>query len=372
MSFLQLVLKNLFRRRSRSLLTLAGIAIGIGAVVSLSGIAAGFERSWANVYKARGTDLVVTKSIARSTMPGPFPLALKAELQKMPHVREVAGLLSDVFSVEDSPTVLVIGWEPNTSLWKHVTVTEGRWPDESSRDTVAVGTLSAEMLGKKIGDKIQIETREFTVCGIFRSAALAESGAIVMPLRAMQTLTEKEGMVNFFDIWLEPGTSPEQTQALRDSIKAKFKDLTAFDPGSVSESNLAMQIAKAMTWSVSSIALVIGAIGVMNTILMSVFERLHEIGILLAIGWRRGRIMGMILAESLLLGLVGGIIGCAIGVGAARLLERSPWVQGKLEATLDLRLFAIALLIALALGGLGGLYPAWIGARMSPARALKQ
>ncbi len=372
MSFLQLILKNLLRRRSRSLLTLAGIAIGIAAVVSLSGIAAGFEQSWANVYKARGTDLVVTKSIARSTMPGPFPFSLKSELQKLPHVREVGGLLSDVFSVEDSPTVLVIGWEPQTSLWKHVTLTEGRWPDDAARDTVAIGTLNAEMLRKKIGDKIQIETREFTVSGIFRSQALAESGAIVMPLPAMQALTEKEGMVNFFDIWLQPRTTSAETEALRDSIKAKFKDLTAFDPGSVSESNLAMQIAKAMTWSVSSIALVIGAIGVMNTILMSVFERLHEIGILLAIGWRRGRIMAMILSESLLLGFVGGIAGCGLGVAAARLLERSPWVQGKLEAALDPRLFAISLLIALALGGLGGLYPAWIGARMSPARALRQ
>lgn len=372
MTFLQLILKNLLRRRSRSLLTLAGIAVGIAAVVSLSGIASGFEQSWSNVYKARGTDLVVTKSIARSTMPGPFPFTLKAELQKMPHVREVGGLLSDVFSVEDSPTVLVIGWEPKTSLWNHVTLESGRWPDDSSKDTVALGTLSAEMLGKKIGDKVQIETREFTVSAIFRSAALAESGAIVMPLAAMQSLTEKEGMVNFFDIWLEPHTSPEETEALRSSIKAKFKDLTAFNPGAVSESNLAMQIAKAMTWAVSSIALVVGAIGVMNTILMSVFERLHEIGILLAIGWRRWRIMQMILAESLLLGLVGGVAGCGLGVATARLLERSPWVQGKLEAALDLRLLGLALLIALALGGIGGLYPAWIGSRMSPARALRQ
>jgi putative ABC transport system permease protein len=372
MSFFQLILKNLLRRRSRSLLTLLGISIGIAAVVSLSGIASGFERSWANVYRARGTDLVVTKSIARSTMPGSFPGTLKAELQKMPHVREVGAILGDVFSVEDSPTVLVIGWEPKTSLWNHATLESGRWPDDSSKETVALGTLNAEMLGKNLGDKIQIENREFTVCGIFRSSALAESGAIVMPLPAMQSLTEKEGMVNFFDIWLEPRTSPEQTEALRSSIKAKFKDLTAFNPGSVSENNLAMQVVKAMTWAISSIALVVGAIGVMNTILMSVFERLHEIGILLAIGWRRGRIMQMILAESLLLGLVGGIAGCALGVAAARLLQRSPWVHGKLEAALDFRLLAIGLLIALALGGLGGLYPAWIGSRMSPARALRQ
>jgi putative ABC transport system permease protein len=193
-----------------------------------------------------------------------------------------------------------------------------------------------------------------------------------MPLPAMQSLTEKEGMVNFFDVWLQPGTSAAETEQLRTSIKEKFSGLTAFNPGSVSENNLAMQIAKAMTWAVSSIALVVGAIGVMNTILMSVFERLHEIGILLAIGWRRWRIMQMILAESLLLGFVGGLAGCGLGAAAARLLQKSPWVQGKLEADVGLPLLGIALLIAVALGALGGLYPAWIGSRMSPATALRQ
>src|SRR6478672_10664209 len=198
MSFLQLIFKNLFRRRSRSLLTLAGISIGIAAVVSLSGIASGFEQSWANVYKARKTDLVVTKTIARSTMPGPFPASIKDELLKMPRVREVAGVLADVFSIEESPAVLVIGWEAKTSLWEHITLASGHWPDDASKDTVAIGSLGAETLGKKIGDKIQIESREFTVCGIFRSDALAESGAIIMPLPAMQALSEKDGMVNFF------------------------------------------------------------------------------------------------------------------------------------------------------------------------------
>jgi len=372
MSFLQLIFKNLFRRRSRSLLTLAGISIGIAAVVSLSGIASGFEESWANVYKARKTDLVVTKTIARSTMPGPFPASIKDELLKMPRVREVAGVLADVFSIEESPAVLVIGWEAKTSLWEHIKLASGHWPDDASKDTVAIGSLGAETLGKKIGDKIQIESREFTVCGIFRSDALAESGAIIMPLPAMQALSEKDGMVNFFDIRLEPRTPPEEIEALRTSIKNKYKDLTAFNPGAVSESNLATQVAKAMTWAVSTIALVVGAIGVMNTILMSVFERLHEIGILLAIGWRRSRIMQMILGESLLLGLVGGIAGCGLGVATARLLERSPWVHGKLEAAVDGPLLLMGLLIAIALGGLGGLYPAWIGSRMSPARALRQ
>ncbi|HEV3409479.1 MAG TPA: ABC transporter permease, partial [Chthoniobacterales bacterium] len=336
MYFFQLIFKNLLRRPLRSALTVVGTSIGIAAVVSLAGISSGFERSWAEVYRARGTDLVVTRSISRSTMPAAFPQQIKSELLQLPGVKEVGSLLSDVFSVEDSPTVLVIGWEPKTSLWNHARITSGHWPDDASEDTVAIGSLNAEMLGKKLGDKIQIEAREFTVCGIFTSPALAESGAIVMPLPAMQSLTEKPGLVNFFDVWLAPNTSAAEVERLRELIKTKFTGLTAFSPGTVSENNIAMQMARAMTWSVSSIALVVGAIGVMNTVLMSVFERLHEIGILLAIGWRRRRIVRMILMESVLLTFVGGVLGCALGALAARLLESRQWVAGKLQANVTL------------------------------------
>src|SRR5258708_11252403 len=100
MSFCTLVIKNLFRRRSRSLLTTIGIAVGIGAVVVLRRIAWGFERTWVNVYKERGTDLIVTKPASRSGMPAAFSARIKTQLQGLPHVRDASGILSDLFSIE--------------------------------------------------------------------------------------------------------------------------------------------------------------------------------------------------------------------------------------------------------------------------------
>jgi len=126
-----------------------------------------------------------------------------------------------------------------------------------------------------------------------------------------------------------------------------------------------------MSLATSLIALVVGAVGVMNTILMSVFERLQEIGVLLAIGWRRARIMRMILFESLLLSFVGGTAGCGLGLVATHMLQTSPWIRGKLEGEFSPMLLGGALLIALALGALGGFYPAWLGSRMSPMTALR-
>lgn len=371
MSFLTLILRNLLRRRSRSLLTIVGIAIGIAAVVALTSLAWGFERSWSNVYRARGTDLIVTKTITRSAMPAAFAAGIADQLRAVPKVREVAGVLTEIFSVEDSPSMVVMGWEPGTSLWEHLGLERGRMPIPTAKNELLLGSLAAEILAKRVGDRVQIETAEFVVVGIISSSALMESGAAIMPLPAMQALTERQGMVNFLDLRMTPDATPAELDQLRATIKSRFQGLTAFDPGAVAQSTAAIQIAKAMSLATSLIALVVGAVGVMNTILMSVFERFREFGVLLAIGWRRARILRMILFESLALSLVGGAAGCVLGIAAVRALQWNPWIRGKLMGEVSPALLGAAMLIALALGALGGLYPAWMGSRMSPVDALR-
>ena len=113
-----------------------------------------------------------------------------------------------------------------------------------------------------------------------------------------------------------------------------------------------------------------GAVGVTNTVLMSVFERTHEIGILLAIGWRRVRILRMILFESMLLSLVGGIVGIGFGFVTVTILQNTPVMRGKIEGYISGELLGVAILIALTLGILGGLYPAYRGSRLHPREAL--
>jgi putative ABC transport system permease protein len=370
MSFFALVIKNLLRRRMRSLLTVIGIAVGIAAVVALTSIAWGFERGWANTYRARGTDLIVAKSSNRSALPAPFPADIQPALLALPHVKDAPGTLADIMSIEDSPTIVVQGWESGSFLWDHLKLEQGRWPDPAAKNEVLLGTIAAEMLGKAVGDEIQIETTVCTVCGLISSSALTENGSIILPLGAMQALTNRPGMVNFYNLRLAVGTSAQELEQLRALVKARFKGLTAFNAGQVAQASAAIQIAKAMSLATSLIALVVGTVGIMNTILMSVFERLQEIGVLLAIGWRRARILRLILCESLVLSLAGGVVGCALGVAAVRVLQTSPWIHGKLEGEIDPPLLGVALLIALGLGALGGLYPAWIGSRMSPVTAL--
>ena len=130
------------------------------------------------------------------------------------------------------------------------------------------------------------------------------------------------------------------------------------------------QIARAMSWSTSLLAIVVGVLGVMNTMLMTVFERTHEIGILLAVGWKRRRVVYMVLCESALLGLLGGLTGVALGAVGLMVLKTTPAIRGLLEPDLSAKLFLISITIAIIVGVFSGLYPAWRSSRLSPSLAL--
>jgi len=116
--------------------------------------------------------------------------------------------------------------------------------------------------------------------------------------------------------------------------------------------------------------LIVGVLGVTNTMLMSVFERQQEIAILLALGWRRIRIVRMILLESALLGLLGGVVGIGLGVLGIQLMKSAPAIRGLLEPDLSLNLVLIAVTIAVSVGVLSGFYPAWRSSRLTPSLAL--
>jgi len=371
MSMFSIVIRNLLRRPVRSVLTLVGITIGIGAVVALTSVAWGFERTWTNTYRARGADLIVARISSRDPLPTPFPSAAVAELGRLEGVRAAAGVLTDVMSIEDSPAMLVLAWPLNAFIWDHLRLEQGRWPKEESEDVVVLGEIAAELLRKSVGDPIQVDTDSLVVCGIFSSAALAENGAVVMPLGRLQLLTGRAGKVNYANLALDSALTPEAIRDLRRTIEARPEGFKAFDATEVGQANLAVQAGKAMSLATSVIAITIGAVGVANTVLMSVFERVHEIGILLAIGWRRRRIIRMIMLESVLLSLVGGLSGVACGMLALEVLQRLPWLRGRIEMAVTPGPLGAALLLALALGIVGGLYPAWRGAHMQPTAALR-
>jgi putative ABC transport system permease protein len=369
MTFFSIVARGLMRRPVRTGLTLVGISIGIAAVVALVGISRGFESSWETGMKTRGTDIVVN-TMGSALTPKPFPDSVRDRIKPLPHIAEISSLFVDLVSIEDAEMMIVSAREWGAYTWKNLKLVEGRLPNDAREKVVVLGRTAAEVLKKKVGDPIQIETTEMSVVGIVDGGAVVENGSVILSLPLYQEISGNEGKINIIDIRATPGTTREELNGLCDKITSLVPEARAVIAGEHIRDSQAYKMIRAMSWGTSLLAVLVGVLGVMNTMLMTVFERTQEICILLAVGWKRSRIVRMVLLESALLGLLGGIVGVTLGVVGVGLLQHAPAIRGLLEPDLNARLLATSVGIAVIVGVFSGLYPAWRSSRLNPSQAL--
>lgn len=366
MTFASVVTRSLRRRPIRTSLTLLGISFGIGAVVALLGLSRGLVSSWSAGMKERGTDIVV-HNMAGSLTPKPFPAAVRDRIAQLPGVAATCTILVDLKSIETAELMIVSGREWGCFAWEDLKLVSGRMPNDANERAVVLGTTAAETLKKKAGDTLQLETEELTVVGIVNGGAFVENGSVVLSLPLLQQITGSQNQISAIDVRVTPGTNIQQLCA---KMNGTLTDTRADPAGEHISHSEGYRIINAMSWGTSLLAVIVGVLGVMNTMLMSVFERKQEIAILLAVGWKRLRIVRMILMESALIGLFGGIVGVILGLVAVKLLQTAPAIRGMLEPDLRPVLMIEAVVIAIVVGVLSGLYPAWRSSRVEPSLAL--
>lgn len=380
MYFVTFILKNLARRKFRSALTVIGVAVAVGAVVALLGISDGFERAFASLYLQRGVDILVVRAGKTERLTSYLDERIADRIRQLPQVEGVMGGLVDAIGMEESgmTAVPVQGWYADSPLFDAVKVVSGRRfrPDESH--VVMLGSVVARNAGKKVGDRLSLYGEDFEVIGIYESFNVFENGSVVINIRDLQKLLGVPNKVTGFQVVVKDMPDKKavidqltkQIEALTDD-QGRPLPLSAMPTEKYVSSTSQLRLVKAQTWITSAIALVIGSIGVLNTMVMSVFERTREIGILRAIGWRRGRVVRMILLESLVLSVAGAVVGIVGGVALTRGLSRLPIAAGYVEGSVAPSVMATGFYIALVVGLAGGLYPALRGARLLPTEALR-
>ena len=154
-------------------------------------------------------------------------------------------------------------------------------------------------------------------------------------------------------------------------IEAVEDDLTVSKSSEYEASQDWSLYLQGFAWGVAAIAILIGGLGMMNAMVMSVLERTREIGTLRAVGWSRGRVVALILGETVVLSLIGGLVGIGMGVGFTEMAARAPGIGGLLEGVYSAGLFVQGLVTALGLGVVGGAYPTWVAANLQPVEALR-
>ena len=369
MTFFTFVTRGLTRRPVRTGLTIVGIAIGIAAVVALVGISRGFETSWQTGMKSRGTDIVVS-NMGRGLTPKPFSATVVERITPLPHVAETCALLVDLISVEKADMMIVSARQWGGFSWKNLKLVSGRLPNDAAERAVVLGKTAAEVLGKKVGDTLQLETEELAVVGIVDGGAVVEDGSVILSLPLLQEITGNQGKINNIDLRVTPRTTKEELTRLCAQITGLVPEARAVIAGDHIRDSQAYRMISAMSWGTSLLAVLVGVLGVMNTMLMTVFERTQEICVLLAIGWKRSRIVRMVLWESALLGFLGGVGGVLIGVVGVQLLVTTPAIRGLLEPELNPQFLVMAVAIAVVVGVVSGVYPAWRSSRLTPSHAL--
>jgi putative ABC transport system permease protein len=363
--------KNLWRRRLRTLLTLCGISMAIGAYVALVGFSRSFEGEWMRLYSSSGTDIAV---VEKNFLNSQINESLYGKLRAVPVVEQAAPMIFNLMDITTEVNAIAFGWLDDTYEFNSLTFESGgRF--QNNKPEVILGSLLAKNLNKKVGDTLTLQGSPFTVVGIFHGGTALEAGAVILPLDQMQQLTSMQGKVSGFHVRLRPapaGEAPDQyLKSAQAEIEAALPGLNAQLASDRASNNQFVDLAHAVAWGTSAIALAMGILGIANTMAMSVFERTREIGILRAIGWKSARVMLLIEAEAAVLGLAGGILGIGVGWGGLQLLSLVPKTNVLVHTSLTPAHLIQSMVISVLSGLIAGAYPAWRGSHLSPVEALR-
>jgi len=381
--------KNLTRKKIRSLLTIGGVAVAVAVLISLLGFDNGYQQSLGENIDRMGYQLLVT---AKGCPYEAATLMLKGG-GGLRYMEE--GVLETIAADERidkiTPQLVSSVFDPNRldgqggfALYMGITGSylelkpwstfqEGGWFSGTEADEVIMGYEAAEVEQRTVGDEVYIPSvdKVLKVVGIFKRTGTQDDGIIFMPLQTAQQVFSLPGKLTGVGIKLK---DLHEMAAFEEDMY----DLPGIQVISLAQVrgtilNL-ISSAKVMTSSVALIAIVVAAIGVINTILMSVFDRTREIGVMKALGASRLGIFKLVWNETILICLFGGLAGIVLALAGSGFVESIlksvlPYAPSGRLVIINPGMLAGALAGAIILGIIAGIYPAWRASSMVPVEA---
>jgi len=368
--------RSISRRKFRSALTTLGVVIGISTIVSLMTLGYGMRHQVeTTLNEILGAGIIVSSSGGGVDIPE----YVQSFILQVPGVNECVPVITTMMKMGEEP-ILTVGIDPDQALkLYHVTLEEGEIPEKEEGDAVVIGVSTASRFGIKVNDTVTLsptsggKSKTFKVVGLLRSVGAGEMDiGCFMSLESAQELLGKEGYVSAFLVRLQdPQLGEEVEQALKQMFpKAEITRQEEL----MRQIDRIMSIINGVLLALAAISLGVGGLGILNTVMMSVHERRREIGMLKAVGAERWHVLLLFLSEALIISLIGGGIGCGLGLAGVYLIQWFVSTLG-LELTIPLLIspsvLATAILIAAGIGVIAGLYPSWQAANVPPVEALR-
>ncbi|HJO90726.1 MAG TPA: FtsX-like permease family protein [Anaerolineales bacterium] len=361
-----MIISNLWNRKTRTVLTILGIAMGVAAVVSLSALGEGMASGMEEIFTSSDADLMVAQKDAMMVLFSKVDESIAADIERIPGVVEVTGTVINIVQMDTVPYFIVTGEDTRGFGMAHYRIIAGG--PILQRKQILIGKLAAESFDKDVGEAFRLEGSTYRVVGIYETGTSFEDGGAVMSLSDAQRLFDQRYQVSYFNLRVNDKT---RIDAIRNEIENRWPKLAATRSGEQTRQTEMLGMYRSFGFYMGIFAVLVGGLGMMNSTLMSVFERTREIGVLRAIGWRRRRVIVMILGESLIVALLGGVVGVGVGYGLTEAIKLSPAVSSMLSGAYTIDIFVRALGLSIGLGILSGLYPAWRASKLLPAEAMR-
>ena len=397
--YFKIAIKNLRTRQLRSWLTILGIVIGVFLIMSLLSLSQGLKETVLKQLKAVGTDVVMimpgSVNDLITTMMGSVKLT-EEDLNIIKKTEGVELVIPNVYKGQlvkyegSSKLVILFGIDLKNSQFYQdnmgMKIAEGRWPVPGKREILAGSMVPIDIFPNlKVGKKATIRGTQFEIVGILKSMGSKQDDSMVgIDLDIFRDITgERKGAPQAV-AKVEPGFTAE---AVAKNIRTNLEENAKKKRGQEEISSYSVLTSEALSGMVGSImgiiqavvfvfggiAVLVGGIGIMNTMYTSVRERTKEIGILKAVGAKNQTIVLIFLMESGIIGLIGGLGGMIPGLGLAKLIQLVGQVHPVfyIEASITPGIVLFGLLFSFGVGCLSGFFPARSAAKLKPVDALR-
>jgi putative ABC transport system permease protein len=402
--YFSFVFRTFRHRPLRSWLTVIGVLIGIAAVVALISLGQGVQKAVNDAFSGIGTDKIMVVPGGQGGFYGPGSTGLiTAKLTKkdVDTINSVRGVEHSIEILSRTARAEFSGQTKFVSVFgasidrktveiasniDFLKVEEGRFLKEGDKYKAVIGYVTSnELFDKqiKINDRLVIEEQSFTVIGLQKKSGSPMQDRVVrIPIEAAREILNAPDEISMILVKVNEGYSTEEVsaniqKALRTerNVKEGKEDFNVITSNQlIAGVNSILYIIQIGLVGVAGISLVVGSLGIMNTMYTAVAERTKEIGIMKAIGATNHDITMLFLIESGMLGLMGGIVGILIGFSLSKIVEVIAAVSGFeiLKAYLPLELILFSLIFSFLIGAASGVLPARAAAKLRPAEAIRK
>jgi putative ABC transport system permease protein len=395
--------ESLSANKLRAGLTILGIVIGVGAVIAMVSIGRGAQATITESINGIGTNLVFVFRGGSEDVRNPKPITLGdaaaiADPFQAPSVQAVAPVIQDTGKVtfgRESTTTTITGVTPEYASVRKYNLTEGEFINQEQMlgqaSVVLLGSVVADKLfGRQeglVGETVRIEGQPFRVIGVLESKGGSgfsnADNQVMVPFSTAQERLIHHNASDQVDLLLAEAISPKDVPAASDEIaqilRTRHRTAIGADDFTILTQEDFLSTASTITnvltiflGGVAAISLLVGGIGIMNIMLVSVTERTREIGLRKALGAHKVDIMVQFLAESAVLSLVGGVIGIILGYSIAIIVSQVAKANNAaITPSIGIDIILIATVFSTAVGLFFGLYPANRAANLEPVEALR-